>query len=192
MLVDHDFHPDEDTVRVFRTPAAGVLRLDDDVAVYEARYEGDVVLRHYAFADHWFKVNVTTDLLGRLIETGDAASGRFAFNCDLATPMERDGDRIYGVDLFVDVLVQADATTHRVTDEDELADAVGRGLVSVREADGVAAGLAELLRLVETGHLGPWLHDVAPFGPCDPPEALPVARVSPVPARLQTGRRASW
>jgi hypothetical protein len=32
VLADHDFHPDEPTVRIFRTPPAGVLRLDDSVA----------------------------------------------------------------------------------------------------------------------------------------------------------------
>jgi hypothetical protein len=31
-LADHDFHPDEPTVRIFRAPPGGVLRLDDDVA----------------------------------------------------------------------------------------------------------------------------------------------------------------
>ena len=61
VLVDHDFHPDEPTVRIFRTPAPGVLRLDDGIAVTEAVYDR-VVLRHYAFTGHWFKVNVTTDL----------------------------------------------------------------------------------------------------------------------------------
>lgn len=48
------------------------------------------MLRHYAFADHWFKVNVTTDSGGRVIETGDD-SQRFAFNCDIAT-QEVDGE----------------------------------------------------------------------------------------------------
>jgi hypothetical protein len=105
VLTDHDFHPDEPTVRIFRTLPAGVLRLDDSVAISEACYDG-VVLRHYAFADHWFKVNVTTDLTGRLTETGDA-SHRFAVNCDIATPMVRSGDGTFGVDLFADVLIRA-------------------------------------------------------------------------------------
>jgi hypothetical protein len=52
VLADHDFHPDEPTVRIFRTPPAGVLRLDDGVAVSEADYHG-TVLRHYAFAGRW-------------------------------------------------------------------------------------------------------------------------------------------
>jgi hypothetical protein len=61
-----------------------------------------VVLRHYAFADRWFKINVTTDLSGNLVETGDA-SLRFAVNWGIATPMERDGANIVGVGVFLDV-----------------------------------------------------------------------------------------
>lgn len=86
MLSDYDFHPDETTVRIFRTPKEGVLRLEDTIAVTEAIYD-DAVLRHYAFADHWFKINMTTDIAGNLIETG-AADRPFALNCDIATPME--------------------------------------------------------------------------------------------------------
>jgi hypothetical protein len=107
VLRDHDFHPDEPTVRIFRTPSPGVLRLDDSVAISQAVYDR-VVLRHYAFAEHWFKINVTTDLSGRLTETGDGTR-RFAVNCDIATPMEREGDSTFGVDLFTDVLVRQDA-----------------------------------------------------------------------------------
>jgi hypothetical protein len=60
---DVDLHPDEAGVRVFTIPRSGLLRADPDALIYEVRY-GDVVLRHYAFADQWFKVNVTTDLSG--------------------------------------------------------------------------------------------------------------------------------
>lgn len=88
VLSDYDFHPDEATVRIFRTPTSGVLRLEDKIAVSEAIH-GNVVLRHYSFADHWFKINVTTDLAGNLVETGDA-NVPFGFNCDIATPMERE------------------------------------------------------------------------------------------------------
>ena len=107
MLIDHDFHPDEESVRLFFTPPSGVLRLDDEVAVTEVMYD-DVVLRHYAFSKHWFKVNVTTDRYGQLVETGDQ-SQRFSFNCDISTPMERDGLSVYGVDLFIDLLERAHA-----------------------------------------------------------------------------------
>jgi hypothetical protein len=82
----------------------GQLYLDDSVAISEAVYDR-IVLRHYAFAGHWFKINITTDLSGRLTETGDGTR-RFAVNCDIATPMEREGDSTFGVDLFTDVLVR--------------------------------------------------------------------------------------
>lgn len=95
----------------------------------------EVVLRHYSFADRWFKVNVTTDHRGALIETGDAAN-RSAFNCDIATPMERDGDETFAVDLFVDVLVGGDLGSVRVGDEDELEKAFDLGLVSAAEYAG--------------------------------------------------------
>lgn len=45
-----------------------MLRLDDRAFVATVRY-GDVVVWHYAFADHWFKVNCTTELAGRFVET---------------------------------------------------------------------------------------------------------------------------
>jgi hypothetical protein len=63
---DFDFHPDEEDVRVFTSRPDGVLRLSDDVHVSAARY-GGIVLWHYAFARHWFKVNLTTDLAGQIV-----------------------------------------------------------------------------------------------------------------------------
>jgi len=119
---DFDFHPDEDAVRVFTSGPDGVLRLSGDAYVSAARY-GDVVLWHYAFARHWFKVNPTTGLAGQIVETGDQHSGRFAFNCDIATPMRRRGGAVFAVDLFADVLVRADSVTYQVCD---LEDASGR------------------------------------------------------------------
>jgi hypothetical protein len=52
-------------------------------------------------------VNVTpTDLAGRLVETGDVLQ-RFAISCDIATPMEREGDNAFSVDLFLEALILA-------------------------------------------------------------------------------------
>jgi hypothetical protein len=61
--------------RVFTVHPDGVLRWDSDVYVGAARY-GDVVLWHYAFARHWFKVNLTTSVTGRIVETGGDEPGR--------------------------------------------------------------------------------------------------------------------
>jgi hypothetical protein len=119
-----------------------VLRFSGDVYVSAGRY-GDVVLRHYAFARHWFKINLTTGLSGQIVETGgDEPGSRFAFNCDIATPMRRRGDAVYAVDLFTDVLVRADGVTCRVCDLEELEQARRRELISPGEADGAGRGLA--------------------------------------------------
>lgn len=179
VLADHDFHPDEPTVRIFRTPPAGVLRLDDSVAITEADF-GGTVLRHYAFAGHWVKVNVTTDRGGRLTETGDCTC-RFAFNCDIATPMEREGDSTFAVDLFTDVLVRQDATSCVVTGQDEFGEMLGarchlgggRPQCRARAAGsggpdrgGAAAAVARRAGPVRVVPASPGTADAARPGPC--------------------------
>jgi len=176
-------------VRIFRTPSPGVLRLDDSVAISQMVYDR-VVLRHYAFAGHWFKINITTDLDGRLTETGDGAR-RFAVNCDIATPMEREGDSTFGVDLFTDVLLRQDTMSYVITDQDEFGEMLGRGILSAAEGRGARRGLRELLRLIEQGRLLGWLGELAPFGSCQPPRARPMRR-GPVPDRLRPGIRMTW
>jgi predicted RNA-binding protein associated with RNAse of E/G family len=189
VLMDYDFHPDESSVRIFRTPDRGVLRLDNQIVVTEALYD-DVVLRHYAFADKWFKVNVSTDLAGNLVETGDAGQ-RFAFNCDIATPMERVATSTFGVDLFIDVLVRDDATSYMVGDRVEFEQAIELGLISRAEQQGARDGLQHLLELLERGRLLVWLHEIAPFAACRPPTSPPMER-GPVPRRLQPKVRRTW
>jgi hypothetical protein len=190
---DFDFHPDEDDVRVFSVEAGGVLRFGSDVCVYAVRY-GDVVLWHYAFASHWFKVNVTTDLDGRLVETGgDEPGGRFAFNCDVATPMRRQGDAVFAVDLFADLLVRADAVSFRVCDLDGLSRARRYQLIVPGEARGAELGLIALVRLVQRGELLAFLSRACPIGPLRPPAAVPPHRVpvGQVPL-LDLDHRAAW
>jgi predicted RNA-binding protein associated with RNAse of E/G family len=174
---------------VFRTPPPGILRLDDALAVTEVAYDA-VVLRHYAFAKHWFKVNVTTDLDGALIETGDETN-QFAFNCDIATPMGREGNCIYAVDLFVDVLIRRDTSSFYVGDEDEFIDMAARNVLSRAERRAAIRGLSELVDAIETGRMWPWLNDLVPFGPCNPPAAPPMERVE-TPERLKPHVRSSW
>ncbi len=174
---DFDFHPDEADVRVFTSPPDGVLHLSDDAYVSAARY-GDVVLWHYAFARHWFKINLTTGLDGRIVETGgDEPASCFAFNCDMATPMRRHDDAVFAVDLFADVLVRADGRTYRVCDLDEFGQARRDGLILPAEARGVRHGLAELTGIIASGDLLAFLSRTRPVGPLDPPAALPVCRV---------------
>lgn len=196
---DYDFHPDEDHVRVFTAEPGGVLRFGGDIYVCAERH-GEVVLWHYAFARHWFKINLTTDLAGRIVETGDEEpGGRFAFNCDVATPMRRRERAVYAVDLFADVLVRADAVSYRVCDLDELGQARSDGLILPAEARGAERGLAELTALVARGDLLAFLSRACPVGPPRPkarhvvPAAAPVGRV-PVAEVPLLGRqsRAAW
>jgi hypothetical protein len=189
---DYDFHPPND-LRRFRVPIVGVRHLDDTAFVADVRY-GDVVLRHYAFADRWYKINITTDLDGELIETaGSGDVPAFAFNCDIATPMVRDTRSVLAVDLWLDVLVGADGVTCDVRDEDDFAAAIEHGWLSEREAAGALAGLRELLELTERNQLVSMLTAVCPFGVGRVPAALPADTVptSTVP-QLHPFVRMSW
>jgi hypothetical protein len=140
VIRDYDFHPPDD-VRLFPMPEPGILRLDDRGFVAVVRY-GEMVVWHYAFADHWFKVNATTDLDGRLVETTAPEDvPPFAFNCDIATLMLRRGEAVFAVDLWLDVLVRQDGLTYGVHDRQEFDDAVRQGWLSGREAAGARASL---------------------------------------------------
>jgi hypothetical protein len=189
---DYDLHPPDD-LRLFPMPEPGILRLDDRAFVAVVRY-GDIVLWHYAFADHWFKINATTDPEGRLVETTAPEDvPPFTFNCDIATPMRRHGDAVFAVDLFLDVLVRSDGVTHGVYDQQEFDHAVRQGWVSQREAKGAREGLAELLGLIQAGHLVALLGDAHPVGPVAAPAAPTMQAVPLGEIRLlQPGARAWW
>jgi Protein of unknown function (DUF402) len=194
LVGDFDFHPDELYVRQFQARSRDVLRRDDVAFVCEAASDG-AVLRHYALADEWFKINVTFDRAGSLVETpaGSGISRPFAFNCDIATPMRTGPSAVYAVDLFLDVLVGADARTYDVVDEDEFEQAVAGELVSAGEAVGARRGLVRLTELIERGGLIAFLEAVCPFGPSPAGPALPMLRtpLAEVPL-VQPGRRPTW
>ena len=204
VLRDHDFHPDEPTVRIFRTSSPGVLRLDDSVVISEAAY-GRVVLRHYAFADHWFKVNVTTGLSGQVTESGEGDS-RFAFNCDIATPMEREGDSTFGVDLLTDVLVRDDAMSYVVVDQDEFGENARRrchlggggprrgartaGIAGTHRR-GAAAAVAQRIRALRAVSASPGAADAARPGTRPAAAGHPPDLVTRTVHRASTPRRSS-
>jgi hypothetical protein len=192
MICDYDFHPPDD-LRLFPMPRAGVLRFDDEVFVAQVRY-GDVVVRHHAWRDHWFKINCTTDLRGRFVETTAPDDvPPFTFNCDIATPMVRRGDRVFAVDLWLDVLVRGDAVTHGVYDQDEFDEALTQGWLSEREQAGARSGLGELIDLIRRHALIDFLAALHPFIPTDVPEAPPMERVELSEATLlRPEARASW
>lgn len=190
---DLDFHPRETTVRVFAIPRPGVLRLDDEAFVAETR-RGNVVFRHYASANEWFKINVTLDLAGSAVETPPGPDHpAFAFNCDIATPMQRAGGDVFAVDLFADVLVRADGRSSTVKDEADLVHAANSGLISAHELASAHVGLARLVSLIGAGDLIPFLEAACPFRPTNAPEGRPMTRLSlaGVP-QLQPERRWSW
>jgi hypothetical protein len=193
MIRDYDFHPPDDA-RLFPMPREGVRRLDDEAFVAEVSY-GDIVVRHYAFRDHWFKVNCTMDSRGEFVETLSPEDGvpTFAFNCDIATPMLRGPDAVFAVDLWLDVLVRGDGVTYGVHDQDDFEHAIGRGWLSRREAAGARAGLRQLIDVIERGELVAFLAGFHPFGVAVAPAAPPAQRV-PLGdiQRLHAGERRSW
>ncbi len=195
---DYDYHPSEPDIRVFSVPAQGVLVRSDDAYVGQTR-ESDptdpaappLVLRHYAFADEWFKINVTFNLAGELIETGPAGD-RFAINCDVATPLVWVGSDAAAVDLFLDVLVGQDGT-YRVVDREEFEDAASRGLISTVEAEHAEAGLTRLLHWITSGRLQDLVTDIPRevAGEAPPPLAFSRAPLTDVPAVAPYQRR-TW
>lgn len=188
----YDFHPPDD-VRLYEFPAAAVLHHDEDMFVAEVR-DGDNVRRLYAFRDHWFKITCTTDLTGKFVDTPrDPVDGAYAFKCDIATPMVRvDGD-LYTVDLWLDVVVRSDGTTHAVCDEHDFARARRHGLLSKREAAAARGGLDELLGLIARGRFIEFLAEACPFGPTSPPPATGTKHIAASEVTvLQSRRRPSW
>lgn len=193
VLLDYDYHP-PDRLQLFTFERGGVLRADGEVLVTEALH-GEVVLRHYAFADRWFKVNCTTDLFGRFTEAGstDGGSPPFAFNCDIATPMLREANAVFAVDLWLDVLVRADGLSYRVVDTSSFGRAVKEGLLSKREARYARTGLRELVALIERGRLIAFLSDIFPFEPSTAPRAIPMRRVPATGKPLvEAHQRPTW
>jgi hypothetical protein len=187
----YDFHPPDD-VRLREFPAPGVLRHDDDMFVAEVR-DGDNVRRLYAFRHHWFRITCITDLTGAFIDIPHSSvDGTHAFKCDIATPVLRvDGD-LYSVDLWLDVVVGSDGTTHAVYDEDDFALARRRGWLSQREAAAARAGLDELLAMLARGRFIEFLTEAYPFGPTSPPPATSTKHIAASEVALLQPRRRPW
>ena len=173
LLLFHNFHPPDD-VRVFPIPARGVRRRDQTTLVYDVRV-GDLVLRRYSFADHWFEVNCTVDLRGGFVtEPGPIA---WCLNCDISTPSLFVGPDEYNVDLCLDVLVGPDGREHVVKDEDEFERAVDQRWFTHEEQLGARRGLGELLALIRDGAFLAFLERICPFSSVacsDVPAALPM------------------
>lgn len=148
-------------VRLFTVPERGIRRWDAQVIVYDVRVGVDLVLRHYSFGDRWFEVNCSLDLDGRFVT--EAGPIPWTFNCDICTPHALAGPDACNMDLWLDVLVGPDGWSHRVIDEADFAEAIRQGWLSDAERDGARAGLAELLGLIRSGELLPFLEQICPF-----------------------------
>lgn len=195
---DFDYHPDVPDVRVFGVPESGVLVRTDEMYLGQTREPvvgeptaAHLVLRHYAFADEWFKLNATLDVDGDLIETG-AIGEMFAVNCDVSTPLTWVGADATAVDLFLDVLVSADGS-YRVIDRPEFEEACSRELISTAEAEHAEAGLTRLLHWITTGRLFDIVTEVPRHVAAQAPPALPFSRspLSAVPA-VAPSLRPTW
>ena len=73
--------PDE--VYRFSVPKAGIRRWDDEALVYDVRLDGESALRHYAFYDRWFVVNVSLDARTGSLVTERSHGLDWCFNCDM-------------------------------------------------------------------------------------------------------------
>jgi hypothetical protein len=158
-LFFHNLHaPDE--VRVFEIPACGVRCWDETALVYDVRV-GQGILRHYSFARRWFEVNCSLDLDGNFL--AEAGPIEWCFNCDICTPHLAVGNNLYNMDLWIDVLVGVDGHQHVVSDEDEFADAAEQGWMTAAEQDGARRGLEELLTIIRSTGLIPFVEQICPF-----------------------------
>src|SRR6266852_4912526 len=191
-ILDYDFHPPND-LRLFTFQPASVWRFDESALIGQVDHRG-TLLRHYAFADRWFKINVTTDVAGNFVEEQpDSTSIPFCFNCDIATPMLKQGNAVFAVDLLIDVLVRADGSTYQIVDEDEFAAAHEHGWLSAPEVQGAQRGLADLIELIERKQLVQFLVDLSPFGSRRASRALDTQRVSVADFPIvQPGVRPTW
>ena len=191
-MVRHiEFRPPDD-LRLYEIPESGVLRLDDEVLVAEVGIAGAVV-RHYGFASRWLAVTLTTDHTGQPADLAGLEIFAHTAKCDIATPMQRDGDTCWQTDLWLDVLVRANGRDHLVEDEDEFDRARDEGLLSGREADQALDAFRDVLAMVRAGTLLDLLATIWPFGSGHPPPARPFRRLrtSDLPS-VRPGVRPTW
>jgi hypothetical protein len=175
----HNFHPPEE-VRVFTAPLGSVKLWTPSAVVFDVRI-GDAILRNYHFADRWFEVHCTFDLNGEpLAEPGPID---WAFNCDMVTPFVMRDNKVYNVDLALDVMVAPDGLNYLLTDEDDFAEDQAAGLFTRTEVIGARQGANELISIISSTGLRPFLEGILPFDsvfenqPQGPPGILSVEQV---------------
>lgn len=189
-----DFHPDESFVRSFGVPSSGIFLNHSDLCVYQIKEINDeYILRHIAFKNEWFKLNITYDSFGQLIDAGQDEDGfLFAINCDISTPMTEIGSDIASVDLFLDVLVDSNGN-FKVVDQDGFYFAFTHGLISIHEVNNAEKALEKFISWIESGYLFSFLSSIPTDTVNSAPVPLPFKRVdiTQFPA-LAPEKRGTW
>ncbi|HEV2529370.1 MAG TPA: hypothetical protein VGT61_13070 [Thermomicrobiales bacterium] len=182
-----EFRPPDD-VRIFPNPAAGVLLDSPDVLVLQV-HDGQRLVRHHAFARQWLSATVLLDEDGTPVPQPAAAGGAFLVKCHVATPLRREDDLCWQVDLWLDVLLAEDGRTPILEDEDEFAAARTAGLLSKHEAAKAIESRDAIARLIRSGGLLPYLGAILPFDATVRPAAGPMiwASIGDYPM-INTGR----
>jgi predicted RNA-binding protein associated with RNAse of E/G family len=93
----------------------------------------------------------------RLLQQFDAAGQATLYRIDFATLPHRRQWTIHQTDLYLDLFITADERDYALLDEDELALAFERGLISGELRANILAQAGEFMGMLEAGRFGSWL-----------------------------------
>lgn len=101
----------------------------------------------------------------RLVQFFDAADAATVCRIDFATCPLRHDHEIYQTDLYLDIFATPDERDYAILDEDELAIAHERGLITEQMSAAILAQAGQLVDLLEGRRFGAWLasYCAAPF-----------------------------
>jgi hypothetical protein len=173
MFHAHQLHLPND-LRVFHYLTRPVYQ-GPEALVFDGRASLDapIFARSYLFRQRWLEIFLTFDHhLHLRADTED--SFPFVFNCDLSTPYVVSDDHGYTIDLFVDVLVAADASTHQIRDRAAFDQAAQTNCIPRSWCDAVERELAWLVHLLDTQQFLPMLNRLTPLPSRTPEQMLSV------------------
>lgn len=93
----------------------------------------------------------------RLIQAYDAAGELLTYRIDFASHPRRDGEAVYQTDWYLDLFVSGDGRRFVIDDEDELAEAITRHLITAQQATEAHEQCAFLVQRIEDASLAEWL-----------------------------------
>ena len=99
----------------------------------------------------------------RLLQFFDLEGRCTVHRVDFATPAHARSGSYYQTDLYLDLFASGDAADYAVLDEDELEEALARGLIEAPLAEAVTAQAAALIELLEAGTFAGWLGELCPL-----------------------------